>query len=209
MKILGILGSPRVKGKCSRLLDKALEGAKSAGAEISNIKLIKKNIKFCMDCANCWSKNHDLKIGKCPLKDDMASILEEYVNSDGYIFASPVYDMYVTALMKAFLERKIALTFRDINNHAKLPESRHPEHFLKKASIIVTANCGDEFVEVMGDPCFEACEAHLMIEQVDTVDRIYVGSVESISKEAFDKKLEQSFKAGSRLVEKINKARQK
>lgn len=208
MKILGILGSPRVKGKCSKLLDKALEGARSAGAKTGNIKLIKKNIKFCMDCANCWSKNHELKIGKCPLKDDMPAILEEYVNSDGYIFASPVYDMFVTALMKQFLERKIALTFRDINAHAKLPESRHPENFLKKASIIITGNCGDEFVEVAGDPCFEACEAHLMIEQIDTVDRMYVGGVESFTEESFEKKLEAAFNTGVRLVEAIKKARE-
>ena len=207
MKVLGIMGSPRVKGKCSRLLDKALEGAESAGAEINNIKLIKKNIKYCMDCANCWSKNHELTIGKCPLKDDMADILEEYINSDGYIYASPVYDMYVTALMKTFLERKIALTFRNMNDHAKLPESRHPENFLKKASIIITGNCGDEFVEVMGDPCFEACEAHLMIEQIDTVDRMYAGGVESYTEAAFETRLKQAFDCGVRLVEAIRQAR--
>ena len=34
MKILGFQGSPRTKGKCSRLLTRALEGAASKGAEV-------------------------------------------------------------------------------------------------------------------------------------------------------------------------------
>ena len=46
MKIMGILGSPRMKGKCAKLVDKALEGAQSAGAEVVRMDLIKKNIKF-------------------------------------------------------------------------------------------------------------------------------------------------------------------
>ena len=50
-------------------------------------------------------KNPELPIGKCPLKDDMASILEEYISADGYIFASPVYESYVTVLMKKFMEK--------------------------------------------------------------------------------------------------------
>jgi len=37
MKVLGIYGSPRRKGNSEILLDKALEGAKSSGAEVTTI----------------------------------------------------------------------------------------------------------------------------------------------------------------------------
>jgi hypothetical protein len=40
-------------------------------------------------------------------------------------------------------------------------------HFQKKASMIVTVNCSDEYREVMGDPCFETMEGHLMIEEIE------------------------------------------
>jgi len=206
MKILGVLGSPRTKGKCSRLLSRALEGAASTGADVKKIDLIKCTIKYCIDCRNCWTKNPDLPVGTCVLKDDMAAILDEYITSDGYIFASPVYDVFVTALMKTFLERKIALTFREKDDHGKLPGARSPAHFKKMASLIVTANCTEEFKEVMGDPCFEAMESHLMIEQVETVDRFYVGGIENITDKQFAVKLTLAYQAGIRLVESIRQA---
>jgi len=38
MIILGFLGSPRLKGSCSKLLTSALEGAESKGAEIKRFR---------------------------------------------------------------------------------------------------------------------------------------------------------------------------
>jgi len=207
MVILGILGSPRVNGHCGKLLRRALEGAAACGAETKTIELVKRDIKYCRGCSTCFETKPELKIGVCPIKDDMASILEEYIASDGYIFASPVYDVYVTALMKTFLERKIALTYRPKEQSGKLPESRVPANFLKKASIIITGNCSDEYREVMGVPCFEAIEGHLMIEMVETVDQFYVGGVEVMTQEIMDQKLGEAFALGQRLVTSIEQAR--
>jgi NAD(P)H-dependent FMN reductase len=205
MKILGLLGSPRLNGKCSKLLKKALKGAESRDAKIKRFDLIKCNIMHCRGCLKCMFGNHELPIGKCPLKDDMASILEEYIKADGYIFASPVYESYVTALMKKFMERKGALGFRDKDAHGKIAASRVPAHFKKMASFIVTANCADEYIEVMGVPAFEAMEGQLIVEQVPTVDRFYVGGVESMTEETFTEKLTESYQLGIRLVESIEK----
>jgi multimeric flavodoxin WrbA len=174
MKILGLMGSPRLNGKCSKVLKKALEGAESRGAKTKRFDLIKCNIMHCRGCLKCMFENHELPIGKCPLKDDMASILEEYISADGYIFTSAVYESYVTALMKKFMERKGSLGFRDKDVHGKIAAARVPAHLKKMASFIVTANCPDEYREVMSDPAFEAMEGQLIVEQVPTVDRLYV-----------------------------------
>ena len=208
MKILGYLGSPRVNSLTAKLLDKTLEGAASTGAEVKRINLIKSNIEHCRGCCVCRHQNHELKIGKCPIKDDMAGILEEYIEADGYIFATPVYDVAVTALMKKFLERKIALTYRDKDDYAKLGGSRCPAHFKKAASFIVTGNCGDEFEEVMGGPCFEMMNGHLMIEQVWLVNKCYVGGVESFTDEILKDRLDKAFKTGTNLIEEIIKLRE-
>ena len=208
MRILGFLGSPHVNGRSSKLLKKALEGAASKGAEIKEFDLYKMNIKYCTGCGTCWTSKPDLKNGKCPLKDDATAIFEEYVEADGYFYASPVYDVFITALMKTFLERKIMLTYRPKEAVAKLPDSRCPANFMKKASIIVTGNCADEWRELMGDPCFEAYEGHFMIEQIDTVDKMYCGGHEYISDEDFNKKLDEAFQMGVKIVEEIEKAHQ-
>jgi hypothetical protein len=74
------------------------------------------------------------------------------------------------------------------------------------ASFIVTANCSDEYIEVMGDPAFEAMEGQLIAEQVPTVDRFYVGGVESMIEETFTEKLTESYQLGIRLVNAIEEA---
>jgi multimeric flavodoxin WrbA len=206
MIILGFLGSPRVNGTNSRLLKKALKGAESRGAETKIFELTKCNIKFCTACFNCVHKNPELPIGECLLEDDMASILKEYIRADGYVFASPNYDGSVTALMKRFLERKIALTYRPKEEYAKIGSARSPANFKKKASMIVTANCTEEYREPMGDPVFELMGGHLMLEQVETVDKLFVGSVENLPDEAFSKRLDEAYQMGIRLVEEIQKA---
>jgi multimeric flavodoxin WrbA len=205
MKILGFLGSPRLHGNCSKLLKKALDGAESAGAETKLFELINYTIMDCRGCSSCFLNNPDLLIGECSLKDDAASILDEYIKADGYLFASPVYDGYITALMKRFLERKIALTYR-VPGEEILPFSRVPANFKRKASMIVTSNCSEEFSEAMGGPCYEAMEAHLMLEQVDTVDKLYVGRVETITEEDFSEKMKTAYQMGIRLVKEVEKA---
>lgn len=208
MRVLGFLGSPHVNGRSAKLLKKALEGAASAGAEIKEFDLIKMNIKYCTGCGACFLTKPELKIGKCSLKDDAPALFEEYVEADGYIYASPVYDMFIPALMKTFLERKIMMTYRPKEAAGKLPEPRCCAFFKKKASLIVTGNCADEYKEVMGDPCFEAYQGHFMIEQIETVDQMYCGGVETLTEEDFNKKLDEAFQMGVNIVREIEKSRQ-
>jgi len=206
MLVLGFLGSPMANGTCSKLLKKALQGAKSKGAKTKRYDLINCTIQHCQGCFKCMFEHPELPIGKCPIKDDIPSILETYIKADGYIFASPVYEMFVTSLMKKFLERKIALGYRSKDAYAKIGDSRRPANFKKMASFIVTANATDEFHEAMGGPCFEAMESHLFIEQVPTVDRLYVGGVENMSDKVFSDRLNKAYKMGIQLVEDIEKA---
>jgi multimeric flavodoxin WrbA len=48
MKVLGVLGSPRVGGNSDILLDQALAGAKDAGAAVEKIVLSRKKISGCL-----------------------------------------------------------------------------------------------------------------------------------------------------------------
>ena len=65
MKVLGIMGSPRVKGNTDLLLDEALNGAKSQQVETEKIMVDKLNITPCREYYGC------LKDGDCVIKDDM------------------------------------------------------------------------------------------------------------------------------------------
>ncbi len=156
-----------------------------------------------MGCCTCLFDDPMLPIGRCPLKDDMRPLLEDYLKADGYILATPVYDGSVTALMKKFIERKIALSYRPADAYATIGASRVPAGFRKKAIMIVTGNCPDEYREVMGDPCFEMMEAHFMIEQVETIDKWYVGGVETVTEDVLQEKLLVAYRLGETLVARI------
>ena len=99
MKILGILGSPRIKGNSDILLSRALAGAKEAGAKVEKIILDRKQISGCKDCKKCN------KTGICVIRDDMSEIQGKILDAYAVIHASPVYFWSMTAQMKAYLDR--------------------------------------------------------------------------------------------------------
>ena len=99
MKVLGIMGSPRVGGNSDVLLSQALESAKAAGADVKKIILARKEIAGCRDCKKCN------KTGICALKDDMAEIQEQILEAGAVIHSVPVYFWTMTSQMKAYLER--------------------------------------------------------------------------------------------------------
>ncbi|MFA5367989.1 MAG: flavodoxin family protein [Dehalococcoidia bacterium] len=100
-KILGIVGSPRKKGNTDILVNRILEGAKDAGADVEKINLKGLTIKECDGCYVCW------KGRACPKKDDMNDLYPKIGAADVIIFGTPVYWFGPTALLKAFIDRLV------------------------------------------------------------------------------------------------------
>ena len=102
MKVLVILGSSRGKGNTYKIIKQLEEKIKKLGdVEFSYLFLKETNLEQCRGCFTCVIRGEHL----CPIKDDRAKIEEQMLNSDGVIFASPVYVFNVTALMKNFFDR--------------------------------------------------------------------------------------------------------
>ena len=98
MKILAICGSPK-KGNTYSALNDIKENYPDI--DIKLLMLKDANLKPCLGCYVCVKLGED----KCPLKDDREKIVKEMLDADGVLFASPVYTMQITALMKNFFER--------------------------------------------------------------------------------------------------------
>ena len=205
MKILGFMGSPRIKGLCAQFTESALSGAASRGAEVKQFNLAKYRIKYCRGCYKCVHKNHELPIGKCPLRDDMAGILTEYLEADGYVMASPVYDFTVPAVMKAFIERRFPMYYK-VKGSRGVPDARVKQNFKKKASLIATGSAGDEYASI-AEPCFEVMSGHFMIEEIDVLDQLYVGLIHNVDEKRYKEKMDETYTMGIRLVDEIQKAR--
>jgi len=106
LKILGIMGSPRLKSNTDLLLDEALRGAQSLGAEIEKIIVDKLDITPCREYYGC------LKDGNCVIRDDMDDIYPKLVAADGIIIASPIFFYGLSAQLKALVDRSQALWAR-------------------------------------------------------------------------------------------------
>ena len=104
MKIVGILGSPRKNGNTEILLDVALEEARKNGVLVSKISLRNKAIAPCNGCLKC------VKTRTCVVKDDMEEIYRKMLESDGILWATPVYFWSMSGQTKIVMDRTYALT---------------------------------------------------------------------------------------------------
>lgn len=111
MNITIIKGTYHKTGMVSHLVDRFIEGVKSVDntANIEVFDLLDKKVKFCKGCLNC-TKNPELPIGNCVISDDATKIFPKMLKSDVVVFATPVYDLGPTALMKIFLERCVCMS---------------------------------------------------------------------------------------------------
>ncbi len=106
MNVIAINGSPRKKWNTATLLENALEGASSQGAETEMFHLYDYDFKGCMSCFACKTKDGK-SYGQCALKDDLTPVLEKINDADAVILGSPVYFSSVSGEMKSFMERML------------------------------------------------------------------------------------------------------
>lgn len=106
MKVLGIMGSPRIKGNTDVLLDRALQGAQQEGAETEELIVDRLKIAPCREYYGC------LRDGNCVIVDDMVNIYPRLLSSDVIIVASPIFFYGLSAQVKALIDRCQALWAR-------------------------------------------------------------------------------------------------
>jgi len=106
MKVLGVMGSPRIGGNTDLLLDEALKGAQEQGAEVEKLTLDRMKITACKEIYHC------LEDGTCPLKDDMTPVYDKLLAADAVIIATPIFFYAVSAQMLSFMSRCQALWAR-------------------------------------------------------------------------------------------------
>ena len=102
MKILVLNGSPKEKSDTMVLTDAFLDGIRSAGHEITCVRIADKNIKNCQGCLSCWIRQD----GHCMIRDDdMNELLDTIAASDMILWSFPLYFHGVPAPLKAVIDR--------------------------------------------------------------------------------------------------------
>jgi multimeric flavodoxin WrbA len=122
MKVLVIMGSPR-KGNTYRAAERILEILQeTTPVEWEYVMLGEISLSPCRGCNTCFDRGEE----SCPLNDDASGLEQKMLAADGVIFASPVYAMQVSGLMKTFIDRHSYIFHR-------------PRFFRQKALILTTA----------------------------------------------------------------------
>ena len=103
-KVIGFNGSPRKGMNTDLLVQKALEGARSLGAQTKLIEISDlKHVQPCISCLHC-KKNKNTE-GRCVLKDDLTPVLKELKDVDALVIGTPVYWGYFSGAIHSALER--------------------------------------------------------------------------------------------------------
>jgi multimeric flavodoxin WrbA len=143
MKIVAINGSHRgAKGFTHVLINKLFKGAIDGGADCEEIILSKLRVNMCKACQMCHTEKHFLK---CVYdeKDDVSFIFEKMRHADIIIYATPIYVMNMTGLMKVFLDR--INSTGDSNDHRLSKSGLFFHHISKEiySKPFVTLICHD------------------------------------------------------------------
>ena len=181
MKVLGILGSPRLGGNSDILLDQALAGARDAGAETEKIILSRKKISGCLDCEKCN------ETGVCAIKDDMYEIQQKILEADTILHSVPVYFWAMTSQMKAYLDRWCVF----FDGQWRLHDAYTPKMKVKKIGLITV--CGDPDVSTANPivhsfktTCQFAGLKWLGLVQASASEKGEIAENETMKKEAYN-----------------------
>jgi multimeric flavodoxin WrbA len=104
MKIIGINGSPRKGWNTHILVEEALRGAASKGAETELVHLYDLRFRGCISCFEC-KRIGGKSLGRCAVKDQLYPVLEAIHNSGGLVLGAPVYIHELSAAARALIER--------------------------------------------------------------------------------------------------------
>ena len=162
----------KTRGNTYVIIDAFAHGAKAAGAKVDIVFLAEKEVKPCMACLKCWTKTP----GKCVIPDDMGQLLNQFMESDIAVMATPVYIHNVTGIMKTFLDRMMPI----IDPHLVKMENGYTGHVKKhiypKFGLIATGAFPEQkcceyvsryfnrlAVELYSDVLFEICRGEAIL----------------------------------------------
>lgn len=219
MKIIAINGSPRKNGNTMAMIDKFLEGVRSADESIETkvINIYSLNYTGCRSCFAC--KRIGSTYGKsCAIKDDIHDVLEKISQSDGVVIGSPIYFGEIVGQLKSFLERMCFPFFTYEVGYRSIA----PKHF--PITMIYTMNVTKEAFDELGYSRTLSNMESFVGHTYSQPELLYAFNtyqfkdyskykIECFSEsdkrkyrdEQLPKDLQSAFKAGKAMVEKIKK----
>ena len=137
------VNAARKTNNTAALLHKALEGAKSVGAETEIIHLHDYLVNGCQGCMACkMLKNIPPKV--CLQKDQLTPVLEKCVyKADSLIIGGPIYFMQPGGVFRSFSERLLYPYFK----YGAKPGDNYYPNKSQKAGLIFTMGASKQMID--------------------------------------------------------------
>lgn len=144
MNVLLTNGSPRKGWNTATLLEKAQQGAVTAGADTEVVNLYDYTFQGCVSCFACKRKGSKTN-GLCAYRDELTPVLEKAQKADVLILGTPVYFDYPTAQLRAFMERLMFPVDTYLFDEATMTRVRLLDKTVP-VGMIYTMNCPEFFM---------------------------------------------------------------
>jgi len=211
-KLIAVNGSPRQQWNTARLLEKTVEGAKSAGMDAKLVHIYDYEFKGCISCFAC-KRVGGVSERRCAMRDGLTPFLDEIRNADALVFGSPLYFMTETGEMRSFMERACFPYVR----YSNPPSSSFPHRI--RTALVYTMNMGEELAGHMGaaahfqktkffmEMVFGPCETQICYDTLQYDDYAAHGNTwfdgsakRRRHEEIFPKDMKQAFELGRRMA---------
>jgi multimeric flavodoxin WrbA len=106
VKVLAVNGSPRKAWNTATLLQSALDGAASRGAQTELVHLYDLDFKGCISCFACKTRQ-GTSYGRCAFSDGLTPLLHAIESADALIVGSPIYFGALSGETRCFVERLV------------------------------------------------------------------------------------------------------
>lgn len=193
IRILIINGSPRANSNTAPFVQRAAEGVRALGGEAVVYNIAGKRYEHCRE--SC--KAYHTKTGNCVIDDDLHDLANQWIRSDGIIYAVPLFHMGMPSAMNAIITRLGAIIFSQTNG--KVPR------LLKVGGAIVQGNTHYGGQEVV----MEYLNSHLLLMNcvpvTSDMPEAYIGTGAQVANDGAihreEEVLENAYMLGVRVTE--------
>ena len=169
--IFAVIGTYRKGHTIDLATSELLDAAQKEGAIVSKVYLLDKHLEFCTNCRACTEKTGKER-GKCVIKDDLDSILDEVDKADSIILAAPVNFFNVNALTRRFMERLVCYAYWPWGKKSG-PVARNKT--LNKKAVLITSTAMPGFLIPIFTGAVRALKAAAKVIGAKTVGTICIG----------------------------------
>ena len=140
-KIIAVNAGPRKGWNTDTLINEAIKGAESRGAEVVKFDLFR--LERYTGCISCFACKKEKFKGHCMCRDALTPVLDAIREADGLIIGSPNYLSEMTASFRALYER---LIFQNLTYNKETPSCNERSI---PVLLIMTSNAPDTVYEGM------------------------------------------------------------